>query len=255
MTHETLLLIGPGTEGRRAVVETHARRLRERGVVDAVRVATYEHEPERELADDLADLSGTVYALPTTVAHTRDTTGAIPALLSGLDAAVTYCAPLGDAPGVTSVLRERAEAVGPLDGDTSIALVGLGSSSLPHQRQTVEYHAERLRGRTPVQSVHACYLVQNPAVECARYNLDGARAVAIPFFLAPCDATEQTVPEKLELGRGGLAYAEPLGEHPRLTDAIERTVETKRALADSSPTFESTLTADSQALATDGDGR
>ncbi|MFC7197472.1 sirohydrochlorin chelatase [Halosimplex aquaticum] len=96
----------------------------------------------------------------------------------------------------------------------SLVLVGFGSSSKPHHRRTADYHAERLRERTDYGAVLTCYLLQNPAVECVRYGVSTDRAVAVPLFLARSEATEERVPTELELDRGGIEYAEPLGAHP-----------------------------------------
>lgn len=252
---DALLLIARDTTQARDVVETHARRLRSSGVADAVRTAYYEHDPVHELGDEFADVDAeTVYALPTTLAHTYETTEDIPAALAECPGAVRYCEPIGRSPGVTGAIRERAAERAP-DAD-SLVLVGLGNSALPYGRQTVEYHASRLRDRGSYEEVVTCYLLQNPAVECARYNVTGDRPVAVPLFLAGSRATEQEIPRKLELDRGGLAYADALGTHPQITDAIRAEVETRRVLAeDARPaSFEATLTMRARPMATDGRG-
>jgi hypothetical protein len=62
----------------------------------------------------------------------------------------------------------------------------------------------------------------------------------------------------VELERPGLAFADALGTHPGVTDAVLDRLETKRALAESTAeprSFEATLTGSSRPLATDGEGR
>lgn len=258
MTDDTLLLIGRETPHARDAFETHAQRLRSRDVVDSVRVALYEHEPARELSDLFAEITAdTVYALPMFVAHVHDTTSAIPGALSYLSGDVRYCEPIGRSSAITSVLAEQASDCVPASDDTSLLLVGFGSSSAPYQRQTAEYHAARLREWTDYGEVVTCYLLQNPAVECARYNVSNDRVVAVPLFVARNPATEEEIPAKLELDRGGIAYADTLGTRPGLTDAIHAEVETQRVFASaraSPPSFEASLAADARALATDGRG-
>ena len=136
-------------------------------------------------------------------------------------------------------------------------LVGFGSSSQPYQRRTADYHATRLREGTAYDTVLTCYLLQNPAVECVRYNVPTERAVAVPLFLGHSEATQRRIPTALELDRGGISYAEPLLDHAGVTDAIAAEVERQRALGTDahSTTFQANLTADSQPVATDGDGR
>ncbi|MFB6305335.1 MAG: CbiX/SirB N-terminal domain-containing protein [Haloferacaceae archaeon] len=257
MTDDALLLIGRESENAREVLATHAERLERRGVVDAVRAVTYEREPVRELRDRFADLSADrVYALPMCAAHTYETTEDVPAALSYVPGEVSYCEPVGRSPAVTGALLDRAAERAPADGDTSLVLVALGNSSQPHGRRAARYHAERAREQSAYGEVVTCFLLQNPAVECARYNVSGDRAVAVPFFVARSDATETRVPRKLELDRGGVAYADPLGTHPDVTDAVEAEVAKQRALATAAgpASFEATLTATRRPAVTDGEG-
>ncbi|WP_248898017.1 CbiX/SirB N-terminal domain-containing protein [Haloplanus halobius] len=259
MTRETVLLVGRRAENTEDVLETHARRLRERGVADAVRTATYEHEPIRELRESLSALSADrVYALPMCLAHSYETTEDIPAALSYVPGTVHYGEPVGRSPAVTGVVEQRAAAQVPPAASASLVLIGFGNSSQPYHRQAVEYHADRLRERTAYGEVRTCFLLQNPAVECVRYNVTGDRTVAVPLFVTRSDATEREIPAKLELDRGGIEYADPLGTHAHVTDALEAEVARQRVLAtadDGTPTtFESTLTQSRTPLATDGEG-
>jgi len=257
MPHDTLLLVAREAARTTTAFETHARRLSNRDVCDEVRVLTYDHEPRRELGDELRDLeTDRAFVLPVSVAHCHETLEAIPGLFDAIDAPVRYCEPLGRSPLVTDALVDRAGAEVPDGPGSSVALVAFGSSGKPYQRQVTEYHADRIRERSAFGEVESCYLLQNPAVECVRYNLSRDHAVAVPLFLADCEATESAIPSKLDLDRGGLAYADPLGEHPLVTEAIAAAVETERTLAetDSPRTFEETITATARPMATDGDG-
>jgi sirohydrochlorin ferrochelatase len=258
MTHETVLLVGRRGENAEAVLDIHAERLRDRGVGDDVRTATYEREPVRELRDEFAALSADrVYALPTTLAHSYETTEDLPAALSSVHGEVRYCEPVGRSPAVTGVVEDRATERVTADPSASLLLIGFGNSSQSYHRQAAEYHAARLRERTAYGEVRTSFLLQNPAVECARYNVSGDRVVAVPLFVARSDATEREVPAKLELDRGGVEYADPFGTHPGVTDAFEAEVTRQRVLSagGSTPsTFESTLTSSRTPLATDGEG-
>lgn len=258
MPRDTLLLVHRKNESR-TVVETHRERLLRRNVADSVAIVAYEHEPVRELRDQLLDVEADrVFAVPMCVAHTRETTDAVPSALSYVPGPVAYCEPIGRSPAVTRAIFERARARVDAAPDASLVLVGFGSSGTPYHRQTVEYHAARLRERSDYGEVVPCYLVQNPAVECVRYNVSNDRAVAAPLFLAPSAATETEIPSKLELDRGGLEYADPLGGHSLVTDAIESAVAKQRVL--SAPdranprSFEDALTVQARAVATDGEG-
>jgi sirohydrochlorin ferrochelatase len=121
-----------------------------------------------------------------------------------------------------------------------------------------EYHATRLREQTEYDEVLGCYLLQNPAVECVRYNLTNPSAVAVPLFLSETEATERRIPAKLELDRGGVEYASVLGDHPKITDALHAEIEKQRTLRASdghSDSFEAQLARSQRPVATDGDGQ
>jgi len=258
MTSETILLIGRDADGVRDLLGTHASRLRSRTTASVV-VATYEDEPIRELRDTLEGLTAeTVYAVPMTAAHSHETTTDVPAALSYVSGTVHYCEPLGASPAITDVLAQRAEAGVAPEEAASLVLVSFGSASLPYQRQTTDYHAARLREQTDYEAVLPCYLLQNPAVECVRYNVRTDRAVAVPLFVGHSEATRERIPAALEVDRGGIEYAQPLLDHPGVTDAIAAEVQKQRTLAAggprAAPTFEATLTESQRPVATDGEG-
>lgn len=253
MTTESILLVGR-TEGT-DVFETHATRLRQR-VAASVTVATYEDEPARELRDEFADVPAErVYVVPMCAAHSYDTLNAVPAALSSIPGTTQYCAPIGESPAVTDALADRARSLISPALDTSLILVGFGSSAKPYSRQTVEYHATRLREETGYEAVVTSYLLQNPTVECVRYNVPTDRAVAVPVFVAPNEATEERIPAELELDRGGIQYASPLCDHQQVTEAIAAEIAKQRSLAEHSATTDSFDTQPThEPVATDGDG-
>lgn len=259
MTGDALVLIGREVTNVRTTLETHADRLAARDVADAVEVLTYEAEPTRELRGELADVDAErTFVLPACVAHSRETTDAIPNALSYLPGETVYCEPVGRSPAVTDLVARRGSELVAPGGDATLVLVAMGSSSQPYHRQTAEYHATRLRERTDYAEVVTCYLLQNPAVECARYNVSTERAVAVPLFLARNEATAERIPEKLDLARGGLEYAAPFGDDPAVTSAIHAEVEKQRVLADDgergSDAPAASLVRGRHPVATDGEG-
>jgi sirohydrochlorin ferrochelatase len=258
MTTESLLLIGRNARNAREVLEAHAGRLARRSVVDDVEIATYESEPIRELRDQFERVSADrVYAVPMCAAHSHDTVKSVPAALSALPGEVHYCEPLGQSPAITEVIAQRGANLVPASEDVSLILVGFGSSSKPYHRETADYHATRLREQSAYGEVLTCYLIQNPTADCVRYNTTTERSVAVPLFLTRTEATESRIPDELELSRGGIEYADPLGTHPRVTDAVHAEVAKQRALAGddtASARFEARLTQTQRPVATDGEG-
>ncbi|WP_336326396.1 CbiX/SirB N-terminal domain-containing protein [Halovenus sp. HT40] len=256
MTTESIVLIGRERSDAGELFETHAGRLADRSGVDTVETATYETEPVQELREQLRGLSADrVYAVPMRIAHNHDTTRGVPAALSHISGEVVYCEPPGASDAVTDVIEQKASSLVTPRPESSLVLVGFGSNSQPDHRETAEQHAARLRDRTEYGEVVSCYLLQNPAVECVRYNVSNPAVVAVPLFLGESEATAERIPEQLELGRGGIEYAGPLGSHPRITDAIHAEIEKQRALDESAPEpFEAELARTRQPVATDGDG-
>ncbi|WP_137286006.1 CbiX/SirB N-terminal domain-containing protein [Halorussus salinisoli] len=257
MTEEALVLVGTDTPDARDVLRTHANRLRDRPVADSVHTAFYGPEPIRDLREMFESVAADVtYVIPMRAAHTHETTDDVPAALSYVSGDVRYCEPVGRSSATTGVLVERAAARVPSGPDATLVVVAFGSSSLPYQRQTAEYHAARIREQTDYGEVRTAYLVQNPAVECARYNVSNDRAVAVPLFAYRTEATDEGIPAKLELDRGGVEYADPLGAHPRITRAIRAEVEKQRVLAtdDAPASFEASLAQARRPVATDGHG-
>jgi sirohydrochlorin ferrochelatase len=259
MTDDALLLVGREATGAREVYERHASRLRERDAAGSVHVATYGTDPQRDVRDRLSSIpAARIHAVPLCLAHTNVTTGRLPAAFSAADAEVRYCEPVGRSPATTRAILDRARSEAEVRGLTSLVLVGLGNTAGSYHRRVTEYHAARARERAGYEAVVACYLTQNPAVECVRYNVPTEAAVAVPLFVAPGAATEERIPAKLELDRGGIGYADPLGAHPAVTDAIQDRLETGRVLAESAPgpaSFEAALSETARPVATDGDGR
>ncbi|MFB6302715.1 MAG: CbiX/SirB N-terminal domain-containing protein [Haloferacaceae archaeon] len=258
MTDDALLLVGRESVNAGEVLAIHADRIERQGTVDAVHVVTYESEPVCELRERLAALTADrVYAVPMCAAHTYETTEDVPAALSAVSGEVRYCEPVGRSPAVTGALLDRATDEVRPGSDASLVLVGFGNSSQPYGRQVVRYHAARIHDRADYGEVRPAFLLQNPAVECARYAVTGDRTVAVPLFVARSDATETAIPRKLELDRGGVAYADPLETHPGVTEAVRASIETRRAMAtgDRPASFEDALAASRRPVATDGEGR
>jgi sirohydrochlorin ferrochelatase len=233
---DVLLLVG--RTHTRDIAQFHADRLRERGVADRVSVATYDGDPT-ELDPDT---EGTVYVVPMAPAPDRDTTRAIPGAIPDAH----HCEPVGTSPAIVRGLADRARETLSPGPDVSLGLVAFGGGPDSSSWRTTEQQADRLRETVAYGDVTTAYLLENPAVECLRYNLPGKHAVVVPFFLAPCEETDHAIPGKLELDRGGLVYADPLGTHEAVTDAIEAEFAKARAIGSG--------TAAIRPIATDGRG-
>jgi sirohydrochlorin ferrochelatase len=231
MTPATLLLVGRQTAESPQPIQTHAARLRDRNVAATVRVETYDQTWDETVADTAPGrVDEPVLVVPLTVAYTNETRHVVSSIARRWGDAVSLCDPIGHSPALTDIIAERADEHAGSPEETSLLLVGLGSGSLSDQRRTVEYHEQRLRDRTAYDEVQSCYVLQDPVVECARYNVSNEAVVAVPVFIAPSPVTAETIPAKLDIDRGGIDYAAPIGTHEGLTDAIHAEVVRHRAL-------------------------
>lgn len=261
MTTGTLILVERQRAQSDRTVEIHAERLREREVADSVVVERYD--------DGLGgtDLTGDyderdteeVYVVPMLSAQTKGTQQSIPPMVASITDSPTFCDPVGKNPIVTDVIADRASELIEPAADVSLILVGLGSSSSPHQQRMLQYHRTRLLERTAYGEVTTAYLLQDPAVECAAYNVSNDWIVAVPVFVSPSAATREEIPRKIGVDRSGIEYADPFGTHPRLTDAIQAEVATQRVIRNRRPESGSSisegLTSGShRPVATDGRG-
>jgi sirohydrochlorin ferrochelatase len=255
---DALVLVARESPAAAGVLGTHADRLRDRAVTDTVHSATWEEEPGRELHGVFEGIAADrTFVVPVRAAHARATTDGVPAAFGACMGEVVYCEPAGPSPAVTDAIADRAaEHVRP-GPDAARLLVGLGSGDQPFERQAADYHATRLQQMTDYGEVTTAFLLQNPAVECARYAVTNDRVVAVPLPLVPSAATAEEMPRKLEVDRGGLSYAAPLADHPAVTDAIAARVAERRGGETDEPTasFEDELAREGQRLAADGDGR
>ncbi|WP_136715581.1 CbiX/SirB N-terminal domain-containing protein [Halorientalis salina] len=259
MTEDALVLIGREGTHAPATLATHASRLDGRGVVDRTHVVTYAEEPGRELRRELTSLTADrFFVVPATLAHSRETTDVLPDAFRHLGGTVRYCEPIGQSPALTRRIIDQATAAVEPGSDATLVLVGQGNSSLPYSRQMTEYHASRIAEETGYADVVTCYLLQNPAVECVRYNVSTPNAVAIPLFMTENETTATRIPSKLELDRGGITYGDPFGDHPLVTDAIQGELDRQRAFttdeSDRPDSFENELVQRHQSVATDGEG-
>jgi len=254
MIDGTLMLIGRQTAQSERTIETHAERLRDRNVAETVLAERFDGANGDPRTDEYTELDDDlVYVVPMTVASTNETEQVLPSIASAVADSTVLCAPIGRSPAVTDVLADRATDDVEPSADASLVLVGLGSSSLPHQRRVVEYHRRRLAARTVYGEVTTAYLLQDPVVECARYNVSNDDVVAVPVFVTPSEATTEEIPDRL--GSDDVTYTDPLGTHPRLTDAIQAEVTKHHILETQGAGARSeAATGPPQPVATDGRG-
>lgn len=249
---DALVLIGRETAGSAAVLETHARRLRDRGVADSVHTVQYDSNPGRSLREAVADLDAAqMYVVPTALDRSRLDASRIREAADR--ASIHVCEPVGRSPAVTDVLVERARERADVPSETTVILAGLGRGCDDGTAPAAAYHAERMRESTTFDQVLTCYLVQEPSPECVGLDAVNDEAVVVPLFLADCEATDDRLPDVVDADGLTVAHADPLGTHTRVTDGVAGEVARMRVIAEAADAGAVTAD-DSPTIAADGNG-
>ncbi|MDY0293607.1 MAG: CbiX/SirB N-terminal domain-containing protein [Candidatus Methanomethylophilaceae archaeon] len=245
------MIIGHGSRFayNSAVLEMQAELLRGKGI-ENVYVGYNETSLPRVddtlgfMAEDGVD---EVVAIPFFIASGLHITRDIPAKLGvppgsrggkvtvgGREMTVHYETPLGKDPLLTDILDEKIRELG-RGGRIGIIVIGHGSK-LPHNTDTVSFHAEGLRARGH-RDVRVGYNeMDSPSVEETVRGMleDGVEGIiALPLFISSGAHLVNDVPPKLGLAahaRTGeiefegrtvtVDYAGPVGNDPRLADLM-----------------------------------
>lgn len=248
---DALVLVGRRTSRSETVLETHARRLRERGVTDRVAVVQYEQEPKRTVVDAVADLdASSSFVVPLVIDREHFPTSAVSAATPD---EVHVADPVGNSPAVADAVLERATQASEVPSKTSVVLAGLGRGSDGRSERAVEYHADRLRRTTDFEQVRTGYLAADPSLECVAYELTGEETVVVPVFVAADEATRRRVRDRLGADAATTTQTDPLGTTEWLTSAVQAELARLQVLASAKRSRDSTA-ATGPSLVADGDG-
>jgi len=171
-----------------------------------------------------------------------------------------YCAPVGTHDSMTRVLLARAEGVvrhhpfpnAPKPEETTLFVVGHGTTNNENSRQSVERQAERIRSLELYAAVQAVYMDEEPRVQNYQEMAVTKNIVVVPFFISDglhsytdipvmLGAAEAVVQARYEEGRPTwrnpseihgkrVWYSASIGAEPLLADVIlERVQETAQA--------------------------
>jgi sirohydrochlorin cobaltochelatase len=235
-----ILLVGHGShlssDSSRPVHDL-ARRLREAGAFQEVRVAFWKEEPFLPYALELME-SPEVFVVPVFTSVGYFTDGVVPREL-GLeggesrtsDRRVRMCAPVGTHSGMARVVLERARETAPLSTERAangaLVVIGHGTDLHPESSDTTRLVADRLASSGPYGTVIPAFLDQSPRVQEVLEGISALDVILVPFFIAEGWHTKSTIPAELELTgsrteRGGMTlwYTGPVGTHPTMMDVV-----------------------------------
>ncbi len=113
--------------------------------------------------------------------------------------------------------------------DSALVLIGHGSTLNPDSSAPTQAHARVIRERGIFHEVHSCFWKEEPSLREVLRMVESETVYAVPVFISEGYFTRVVIPRELELtgrstSRDGrtILYCEPVGNHPRMTDALLR---------------------------------
>lgn len=239
-----LLLVGHGSHLDAASSEpfyAHAARMRERGVFDEVRVATWKEEPSLPRALD-GFVPDDVTVVPIFMSDGYFTSEVVPREM-GLTGRIScvqghtvrYTAPVGSHPALARVIVERANEAG-ATRETAVAVLGHGTPRIAKSEANIYEQSERVRAMGLFDEVVTVFMDQEPNMRGLLDAVAAQTVVVVPLFVADGWHVGSTIPEELALDgpetrRAGrrLRYATAVGTHPMVAEVIAELAEDARS--------------------------
>lgn len=231
-----LILLGHGSHlnpDSSVPVYAHARRIRRRGLFDAVHVGFWKEEPSLARCLDGCDADD-VTVVPLFISGGYFTEEVIPREM-GLAGTITrrgsttirYARPVGDHPLLAGIILERAEELN-ASGEEALVVLGHGTPRNPNSEKNVYRHADRVRQAGRFPEVTTLFLDQEPDLSTVWSAVSAREILVIPLFMADGWHVGQTIPADLNLQGGTiehdrrhLRFGAPVGTHPGLARVIE----------------------------------
>jgi sirohydrochlorin cobaltochelatase len=210
-THTThpntaLIIVGHGSTlnpDSSTPTHRHADEIRRRGIFDEVFCAFWKEEPSMREVFYMVK-SERVFIVPNFISEGYFTRQILPRELR-LDGAVTerdgktlfYCDPVGIHPSMTRLLLQRADEVAPgvPRGETSLIIVGHGTSLNENSRKAIEEQVRLIReGGYGFAEVLDAYMEEAPLIAKWDELCTAPNAVVVPFFIADGLHSYQDIP-------------------------------------------------------------
>lgn len=259
-----LLIVGHGSTvnpDSSAPSYEHANAIRRRGIFGEVACCFWKEEPGfRDAAAGVLFNPGIreVYVVPNFISEGYFTQTVIPREL-GLEGEVggitrrasgqlwKYCEPVGNHPAATDLLLQRAREVAPgvPEGETSLLVVGHGTSLNDNSAIAAKRQTEAIRAMGLYAAVMNCYMEEPPLIADWLTLTSTANVVVAPFFISDGLHSYQDIPVLLgieseptaaasalarqgalfrrnphRIGGRALYYASAIGTAPRFADLL-----------------------------------
>jgi len=115
---------------------------------------------------------------------------------------------------------------------TALLLVGHGSTLNPDSSEPTHAHADLIRERGIFDEVHCCFWKEEPSMREVLASIAAREIYIVPNFISEGYFTQSVIPREFELTgpvteKEGytLKYCDPVGSHPRMTEAILHTAQ------------------------------
>lgn len=259
--NSALLIVGHGSTvnpDSSAPTLLHAAEIRRRGIFADVGCAFWKEEPS--LRDALSSFRDPqihdVYVVPNFISEGYFTRTVIPRELELTGPETSrptgqiwkYCEPVGNHQRMTELLLQRAHEVAPgtPEAETTLLVVGHGTSLNDNSAVAAKRQVEIIRGLNRFAAVLNVYMEEPPLVS-DWLKLTQTRYVAIvPFFISDGLHSYEDIPEMLGISKGEsgnphnvngrlLSYSSSIGTDPKFADVI---IEQAEAFDAQTPTLE-----------------
>lgn len=118
--------------------------------------------------------------------------------------------------------------------DTTLVLLGHGSTQNDDSAPPVRQHVAAIRAQRIFGDVREAFWKQEPQISSVLEGIRSPRAIIVPFFISEGYFCEQAIPEALGFKRPGednwsrnivqanqsITYTPPVGTHPRMTEVL-----------------------------------
>ena len=213
-----LILVGHGSTlnpDSSAPTFAHADEITRRGVFGEVVCAFWKEEPAMRQVFYMVE-SDDIYVVPNFISEGYFTQRVIPREL-GLDGALTvrgartikYCEPVGSHPHMTELLLQRAREVAPgvPPAETSLLIIGHGTSLNENSGAAVKEQVRQITARGAYAEVFGVFMEEQPLVTDWRKMVRQPNVVAVPFFVSDGLHSYQDIPVLLGIEAAPTAAA------------------------------------------------
>lgn len=111
--------------------------------------------------------------------------------------------------------------------DTTLIIIGHGSTTNPDSSEPTHLHADRIRAQKIFKEVRCAFWKEEPSLREVLYGITSREIYIVPNFISEGYFTQKVIPRELELqgrvtlrGDQKIYYTDPVGSHPSMTAVI-----------------------------------